>query len=110
MSHKVIPFVRMPPDVQPISWRQQAADRWNFGLWFWQRWWLKLGGHVRHKLEQLTLDAPKVQTYLFLCPRCKEPEVDYKHGFDEKVYFNCSVCDQPSTTCTPPIPDLAPAV
>jgi len=70
-------------------WRQEAFGIYNI-LWFWQKWMVDGGGHYFVRQEPLISEGGPTALYLFICPDCKIPDMDYHHGHEKRL--ECSAC------------------
>ena len=57
------------------------------------KWWLRLGGRIYVRHEQLVPgnpDNPETPLYLFYCAEHDIVDIDYEHGYERRL--DCSLC------------------
>lgn len=88
-------------------WQRGAVYIWNSKLWFWQKWWLRFGGRIHVRDEQLEPGKVKTALYLFYCQEHDSVDIDYEHYYGKELY--CSLCDLQTYGSLPkPVPPLEP--
>ncbi|MDO8548234.1 MAG: hypothetical protein Q7R71_01010 [bacterium] len=92
-------------------WRDEALKKWK-KLFSLQKWWLRHGGRIYVRHEQLVpgndYNDPETALYMFYCPEHDIADIDYLHGSNGRL--DCSLCRQVNIERWPlrPVPPISP--